>query len=302
MSNSNSPHNSITFDFWWSLSTLLFTIFTALFLSNILALALVLPMLDFSLPTLEAFIENPLAYPQHKMAMLQMQGIASVFTFIAAPLLYIKYLDKPSVAVNIDPNKEINPLLWILTALTIICFMPADSWVISWNQSVELPEFFAGIESWAKEQEKANQGLMLYLTNFSNPVEFLAGLVILALVPAIGEELLFRGILQSKIAIVTKNYHIGIWIAAIVFSAIHFQFYGFVPRMLLGALFGYMYVWSGNLAIPILAHFVNNGFTLLLIYAGLNLEATAPTEMALLSALLVILFIYLFRRVALNKT
>jgi membrane protease YdiL (CAAX protease family) len=145
------------------------------------------------------------------------------------------------------------------------------------------------------------QELTTYLTNFENIVEFLAAIVILAVVPAIGEELLFRGILQNKITLLTKNYHVAIWVSAIIFSAIHFQFYGFVPRVLLGALFGYLYVWSGNLGVAILAHFINNGFTLFLIYAGLSLDAVAPIELCVGATVLVITFLYLFRRQALLK-
>jgi hypothetical protein len=64
----------------------------------------------------------------------------------------------------------------------------------------------------------------------------------------------------------TKNIHVAIWISAFFFSAIHVQFFGFVPRMLLGALFGYLYYWSGNLWVPMFAHFVNNGFAVCMIY------------------------------------
>jgi membrane protease YdiL (CAAX protease family) len=132
-------------------------------------------------------------------------------------------------------------------------------------------------------------------------VEFLAAIVILAIVPAIGEELLFRGILQNKIEMLSKNKHIAIWITAFIFSFIHFQFYGFVPRLLLGALFGYLYIWSGNLTIPILAHFINNGFTLLLLYAGVNFEMSVPMEITILSFILVISFLYIFKKTSTEK-
>jgi len=91
-------------------------------------------------------------------------------------------------------------------------------------------------------------------------------MVVIAVIPAIGEELLFRGLIQNQVHSWTKNGHLAVWITGILFSAIHVQFYGFVPRMLLGVLFGYMYLWSGNLLYPMLAHFANNGFQIILLY------------------------------------
>ena len=298
MSNPENPINP-TVELWSSVSKLFFTILAAWFLSNFIAVAVALPMFDFSLPAMQTFLENPLIYPQYRMAMMQIQGIISVCTFVAAPMFYLKYLDNEafSVKINQHENQEINPLLWILTPLIVIGFMPIDVWIVEWNQAVVLPEIFKNIEIWAQAQEKLGQELTKYLTSFDNIVEFLAAIVTLAIVPAIGEELLFRGLLQNKIELLAKNKHIAIWIAAFIFSFIHFQFYGFVPRLLLGALFGYLYMWSGNLTIPILAHFVNNGFTLLLLYSGINLEGTMPIEITVLCLVLVISFLFIFKKI-----
>jgi membrane protease YdiL (CAAX protease family) len=90
--------------------------------------------------------------------------------------------------------------------------------------------------------------------------------LLIAVLPAIGEELMFRGVIQRLLTVQFKNYHWGIWGSAFLFSAIHFQFYGFLPRMLLGALFGYMLVYTGSIVYPMIAHFVNNFASLLLAY------------------------------------
>jgi membrane protease YdiL (CAAX protease family) len=303
MSNLNQPPTKNS-EIWWSINHLVFTVMGFLFLSNFAALIIVLPMFDFNEAVMLEFLKNPIIYPQYKMAMLQMQGIISVITFIAAPMVYLKYIDNQAITVPIHriENIALKPILWVLTPFIVIGFMPVDSWIVEFNQNMVLPESFKNIELWAKTTETQMQELTKYLTNFDNIVEFLAAIVVMAIVPAIGEELLFRGILQNKIELLAKNYHIAIWASAFIFSAIHFQFYGFIPRLLLGALFGYLYVWSGNLTIPIIAHFVNNAFTLTLIYVGVNIESTPSIEITVISLLLVISFVYLFKKIATENT
>ena len=117
-----------------------------------------------------------------------------------------------------------------------------------------------------KSMEEKAREMTQVLTNFSSTGRLLVAFLVIAVLPGIGEELVFRGLLQNKLLALTRNPHVAIWVSAALFSAVHFQFYGFLPRMLLGAVFGYLYVWSGNLWVPILAHFVNNAFTLLMVY------------------------------------
>jgi predicted HTH transcriptional regulator len=102
------------------------------------------------------------------------------------------------------------------------------------------------------------------------PGELIGNLIMIGLLPAIGEELFFRGILQRIFVDWSKSKHWGVWITAIIFSAVHMQFLGFVPRLLLGALLGYLYVWSGSLWLPIIAHFVNNAAAVILTYIYSN--------------------------------
>jgi membrane protease YdiL (CAAX protease family) len=82
--------------------------------------------------------------------------------------------------------------------------------------------------------------------------------IIIALLPAIGEEVCFRSILQRIIIQITRNAMSGILITAFIFSALHFQFEGFLPRMFLGFMLGYLYWYSGSIWTSMLAHFVNN--------------------------------------------
>ena len=97
--------------------------------------------------------------------------------------------------------------------------------------------------------------------------------LMVGLMTGIGEELTFRGIIQSLVTEKSNNHHIAIWVTAIIFSAIHFQFFGFFPRMLLGAFFGYLMVWSGSIWLPIYAHFLNNSMAVVAAYM-LNINLT----------------------------
>ena len=100
----------------------------------------------------------------------------------------------------------------------------------------------------------------------NSAMDLFINLIMIGLIPAIGEELVFRGVVQKIFSQWSKNVHIGIWSAAFLFSAMHMQFYGFLPRMMLGGLLGYLYVWSGSLWLPIIGHFVNNAGAVLMSY------------------------------------
>jgi membrane protease YdiL (CAAX protease family) len=133
-----------------------------------------------------------------------------------------------------------------------------------------------------------------FLTNFKQFDQLLIALFVVVLLPAVGEEVLFRGIIQTKLFQHWGNTHLAIWTAAAIFSAIHFQFYGFLPRMMLGALFGYLYFWTGSLRIAVLAHFVNNGFVLVMVYlhnigiVKTNIEETKTMPVTLVMTSLIL--------------
>ncbi|MFY7789240.1 MAG: CPBP family intramembrane glutamic endopeptidase, partial [Thermoflexibacteraceae bacterium] len=193
-------------------------------------------------------------------------------------------------------------LLWVLLPVIVITAMPLDSHIIAWNQSIRLPEIFSNYENWALTREQEAMDLTLFLTKYENFIEFIIGLLIIAVAPAVGEELLFRGVLQNKVNLLLKNPHLSIWITAFIFSFIHFQFYGFFPRLLLGAMFGYLYWWSGNLAIAMVAHFINNGFTLTMIYCNqmgwtdYDLQNTFPVVITAVTTCIFVTALWIFWR------
>ena len=144
------------------------------------------------------------------------------------------------------------------------------------NKSMKLPDFLKGLEQWMLSKELQMAEMTKQMLKMDTVGILLFNILMLAVIPAIGEELIFRGCLQKIFAKWSGNKHVAIWVTAIVFSAIHVQFYGFLPRMLLGALFGYLLIWSGTIWIPILGHFVNNAVAVLTAYVyqqkGISLD------------------------------
>ncbi|MBX2961582.1 MAG: CPBP family intramembrane metalloprotease [Cyclobacteriaceae bacterium] len=193
------------------------------------------------------------------------QGIASFTGLILFPIIYIVLFERKSLTPFFSFREP-----WIIIIPLVIMiglgFLVALTPITEWNMHFQFPEFLKGFGEWAREREDALMGLTKVLTDFQSQRDLIIAFVVVALIPGIGEELVFRGLIQNELERGTRNPHLAIWIAAFLFSAIHTQFFGFVPRMLLGALFGYLYHWSGNLFIPMFAHFFHNGFTLFMLY------------------------------------
>lgn len=147
----------------------------------------------------------------------------------------------------------------MLSALLILVAMPFTSLTYWINMQVPLPEWAVSLEDDATEMINA-------LLTMDGPVELLLNLLIIALIPAIGEELLFRGVFQKVLTKTLRNDDVAIWVTAFLFSMMHMQFEGFIPRFLLGAILGYLFSWSRNLWVPIAAHFFFNGIQVVVKY------------------------------------
>ncbi|WP_242926374.1 CPBP family intramembrane glutamic endopeptidase [Pontibacter vulgaris] len=218
-----------------------------------------------SIMELVKIVENPAAYPNGANAMLMFQGLVQFFSFVIAPLYLLRV---SGYNINLYLNWKERPWLplILLSGLLVLLIMPANSVIIEWNATAKFPGFMKGLEEWARAKEDELAELTKLIADFGTLPRLLVGLLVIAVIPAIGEELVFRGVVQKQLHRWTGNPHVAIWVAALIFAAIHVQFFGFVPRAVLGALFGYLYYWSGNIIVPIVAHFVNNGFSVLLLY------------------------------------
>jgi len=178
--------------------------------------------------------------------------------FIAPPIV-LAYTERQTPPTFYGFKKP-NLLLLMLVFVIMIVSMPIMEWTAIINQKMVLPDFLKGVERWMKAAENDTMKITIQLITVRSNWDFVVNLVMIAVLPAIGEELFFRAGLQGALNKMLGNHHVAIWAAAIIFSAIHFQFYGFVPRMLLGAGFGYLYYYSGSIWYAMLAHFLNNGY------------------------------------------
>ena len=188
------------------------------------------------------------------VGMKWLQLLQSVATFLL-PALAGAYLWSNTPMQWLHLNKK--PSWQEASAAVVIMLLaiPGINLLSAWNQQMVLPEWMSGIEQWMRMQEDAAAQLTEQFLRVDTVGGLLVNIGLMALLPAVGEELTFRGVVQGMF---TRNKHVAIWATAAIFSFVHFQFYGFLPRMLLGAMFGYMLWWTGSLWVPMLMHFVNN--------------------------------------------
>ncbi len=198
-------------------------------------------------------------------SLMIMQGLTSISLFLLAPVLFIIFHLR-SNPISFFFRQEGFQKAALLTAAATFCFMIVNSVFIEWNKNVEFPEFLKSFEEFARANEDKLAELTTFLTTFDGPGQFVMALVVIAGIAAVGEELLFRGVLQPIFQKMFNNHHVAIWLTGLIFAAIHMQFFGFVPRMFLGVLFGYFYHYSGNIIYPMIAHFINNGLSIVLVY------------------------------------
>lgn len=153
--------------------------------------------------------------------------------------------------------------IMLIVFLIMFCAMPMMSLVNELNQKMVLPEFLKGLENWMRKLEDEGAVTTKAILNGTSISALLVNLLVVGLVPAVCEELIFRGALQRIFLRMIKNPHVAIWTSAIIFSTIHFQFFGFFPRLLLGAGFGYIYFWTGSIWYTVFAHLLNNGYAVI---------------------------------------
>ena len=212
---------------------------------------------------------------QGSFELLRLLQIFSSFGMFVVPALIFAIIEAKDW-ISYLQLRRFYIILALLTIVIMLSLGPILELSSEMNKSMKLPGFLKELEAWMLLKEQQMSELTKQLLRMDSIGVLMVNLLMLAMIPAFGEELIFRGCLQKIFSRWTGNHHVAIWLTAIIFSAIHFQFYGFIPRMLLGAFFGYILIWSGSLWLPILAHFMNNAVAVITAYVyqlkGISLD------------------------------
>ncbi len=206
--------------------------------------------------------------------MTVVQDIVMFILPVIATTLLITRRPDDFLAINRCPR--LMPVM--LTLATVLVGMPAMNLLVYWNESISFPETLKGIEEWMRMSEETASAAIRLLLGGTSVFDLVLSVLIVGVLAGLSEELFFRGMLQKLFVTRPANIHFAIWATAFVFSAIHMQFYGFFPRLLLGAFFGYLVWWSGNLWLPIIAHAFNN--TLVVVTQWMSEKGILASDMS----------------------
>lgn len=196
------------------------------------------------------------------LSMLMLQDILA-FIVPAVVFMMIVY-HRPLHAMCLDRAPGLVSMLVVLAFFIIS--LPAMNWLVDMNQSMTLPSWMSGLETWMRATEDAAAETTEQLLDIHTVGELLACVFVVGFMAGLSEEILFRGAMLRTMQDSRLGTHAVVWIVAIVFSAIHMQFYGFIPRLLLGLWLGYLLVWTRSLWVPIIAHTLNNSTVVVFSY------------------------------------
>ena len=246
--------------------------------------------------------EKPMSIGSFKWVQL----FQSMAMFLLPPLcMAYLWTQEPMKWLKID--KRPRPGVSLMAMLIMLLALPAINLMGYINQQMVLPSFLEPLEQWLKMQEETAGQLTEQFLHVDTYGGLVINILLMAVLPAVAEELSFRGVLMNLFpAKGDRVPHVAIWCVAILFSAVHMQFYGFLPRMLMGALFGYVLVWTGNMWVPILMHFTNNAMAVLLYFVAVRMnwdiemvDAIGTNDtlwLGVVSLVITLVGIYAFRR------
>jgi len=288
-------------------SQLMFSIFIVI--SSFLVFLVVSLVIAIPLFGVDSVLNLPLINdfnnPESINILKYFQVVQSIGVFVVPPFI-LGWLFHGNIAEYLSLRKNINFASVILVFVLSFTASPFINLIGEMNENMQLPGWLSGIESWMRTTEERAAELTETFLKVESTGGLIFNIFMIAFLPAIGEELLFRGVIQRIFTNWTRNYHCGIWISAILFSALHMQFYGFIPRMFLGVLFGYLLVWSGSIWLPIIAHFINNAVAVIAMYMvdkGMlsteieNIGTTSDSYyMSAVSFLLIVVFMLMIKR------
>jgi uncharacterized protein len=246
------------------------TAFALFVAGNIIATVLMLGIAHFMGYNLNDILQNlsenaPVGDRNLTRAILFLNHLfAFILPAILTAIIAYKRLSTKYLRLDRAPNWTVllASLMWLVASTPVV------QYAYKLGKMLPLPQWMRGLE---QDTSRMLEGIIMK----DHWYEAVVNVILIGVIPGLGEEMMFRGVIQQQFGRFLKNEHVQVWLAAAFFSAIHLQFEGFWARMILGALLGYMLVWSRNLWIPIIVHALNNGLQVIAIYV-MNIK---PSEM-----------------------
>lgn len=219
----------------------------------------------YGLDTLMQLAQLNLSNPDTINALWILQIISTTIPLFIAPVFFA-YVIVKEPKDYLRPTLNFSPILIVLVFFIMVMSSPLIELLTNINQKMVLPSPFKSVQDWMREKEDTAQKLTTILLQMKTFGSMIKNVILIGLLTAIAEEFMFRGVIQTILTRWTKNPHTAIWITAILFSSFHMEFFGFLPRMALGALLGYMVAWSGSIWPAVWGHFINNGTAVIVTY------------------------------------
>lgn len=236
--------------------------FGSVIVAQFVALGVAVIVYSVELKGLQAFLANPEKdFPNIKQIYWIVQGGSLLLGMGGGAFLYQKWVARQNFS-ELNTTSKVGLVGIGLAFLIFMLAIPVSSELMRWNNSLH----FGSFDRQIRDLENQAKVIVEIITQMDNFGEMLIVLLVIAVIPAFAEEYLFRGLVQNEFLRWLKNPHLAVWITAAIFSAVHLQFLGFFPRLFLGLLLGYLYVWSGNIIYPMIGHFCNNSLQVLVLY------------------------------------
>lgn len=233
-------------------------------IASFLSVAMSSLIFGFSLTEIASFPSNP--NQAGALTILRLSQFLSACGLFLFPPVALCYLRNIPISNGLHIKQKPQFAFFILAMVLMWVQLPLINLLATFNNTLIFPEILKPLGEWMRIQEDQAAKLTEAFLLMPNPSDLVISLIIMALIPALGEEFLFRSTLQPLIAKWTNKPVLSIWITAFVFSFIHFQFFGFLPRFFIGAFLGYLFYWSGSVWYSVVAHFANNGLAVFVYY------------------------------------
>jgi membrane protease YdiL (CAAX protease family) len=261
---------------WGRLLLLLSLVMIIALITSIGGLLIGKVILDMDMESLARVVTSPEGSEQ--VMFLKIYQVINQLGIFFIPVLIYTFLVSSSPETYLHLNNKPGLTNLLVLGMLVFTVLPFINYLGELNKQMELPAALEGLESWFREKEDQAMNLTEIFLSTDNLGGLMINLFIVAVIPALGEELLFRGALIRLFKDITGNVHWAVVISSLLFAAIHFQFYGFLPRFFLGMVLGYSFVMTRNLWVPIFIHFVNNAASVIVFYLYHNGYINIPME------------------------